>query len=161
MGNWSSTICISHVVKTINRYTMVIFGNFCLKNPITSYNFRKWIFLLNKHYWNGMPYLSKVWFFVGERAAELQAVKVGGWKKKSTTGLGRISVKPDWVAEFFFNHPNMTAGSLAALWPKEIHSTSLERSKPYLTTQTLYKSLAAILWYFISIQNTHISIVLI
>ena len=53
------------------------------------------------------------------------------------------------------------AGSSAALWPTETHSTSLERSKPPLLTQALFKSLEALLMYFISVQSTLISIVFI
>ena len=65
--------------------------------------------------------LSKevLWVFVGQRTAELPAIKVGGLKK---------------------------------------HSTFLERSKPPLLIQTLFKSLAALLMYFISVQSTLISI---
>ena len=47
--------------------------------------------------------------------------------------------------------------SSAALWPKETYSTSLERSKPLLLTYFLFKSLAALLRYFISSQSTLIS----
>ena len=39
-----------------------------------------------------------------------------------------------------------------------VNSTSLEKSKPSLLTQILSKSLAALLMYFISFQNTLISI---
>ena len=38
------------------------------------------------------------------------------------------------------------------------HSTSLERSKPFLLTQTLFKSLAVLLMYFIPIQKDLISL---
>ena len=44
----------------------------------------------------------------------------------------------------FFRSPTLTACSFAALWPRETHSTSFERSKPYLLTQSLSKSLAPI-----------------
>ena len=49
-------------------------------------------------------------------------------------------------------------GSSAVLLPRKTHSTSLERSKPPLLTQTLSKSLGALLVYFISVQSTLISI---
>ena len=38
------------------------------------------------------------------------------------------------------------------------HSTSVERSKPHLLTQALFKSLEALLMYFISVQIILISI---
>ena len=53
------------------------------------------------------------------------------------------------------------AGSSAALWPTETHSASLERSKPFLLTQSLLKSFVVFLMYSISVQTTLISIVLI
>ena len=62
------------------------------------------------------------------------------------------------VRQNFFKPPTLMAGSSAVLWPKKTHSTSLERSKPPLLTQTLSKSLAALLVYFISVQSTLISI---
>ena len=40
------------------------------------------------------------------------------------------------------------------------HSTSLERSKSPLLTQSMFKSLAALLIHFISVQSDLISIVL-
>ena len=61
-------------------------------------------------------------------------------------------------AEFFFKPPTLIAGSSVALQSKETHSTSLERSKPPLLTQSLSKSLAALLTYFISVQSDLISI---
>ena len=65
------------------------------------------------------------------------------------------------MAEFFFKPPTLTAGSSAPLKPKEAHSTSLERSKPRFLTQYMFKGITALLMYFISIQSTLISIVLI
>ena len=59
---------------------------------------------------------------------------------------------------FFFKPPTLIVGSSAALQPTETHSTSLERSKPFLLTQALFKSLAALLTYFISVQSDLISI---
>ena len=46
------------------------------------------------------------------------------------------------------------AGISVALWPTETHSTSLERSKLFLLTQLLFKSLEPHLKYFISVQST-------
>ena len=64
--------------------------------------------------------LEVLWVSVGQRAAELLAIKVG-------------------------------AGGSVAFQSTEIQSTFLERSKPLLLTQSLSKSLAALLVYFISI----------
>ena len=99
---------------------------------------------------------------VGQRAAELPAIKVGGQKKfcraarfePGSSAQGRS-------AEFYFWPPTLMAGCSAALWPTETHSTSFKRSKPPLLTQALSKSLEALLMYFISIQSTLISIVFI
>ena len=52
-------------------------------------------------------------------------------------------------------------GNFAALWTTETHSTFLERSKPPLLTQFLFKILAALLMYLISIQSDLISIAFI
>ena len=96
---------------------------------------------------------------VGQRAAEIRAVKVGGQKI-----ILPISLVRTWITRvgpfgrIFFKPPTLMAGSSAVLWPKKTHSTSLERSKPPLLTQTLFKSLAALLMYFISFQSTLISI---
>ena len=68
-----------------------------------------------------------------------------------TRPLGRILFWPS----------TLMAGSSAALWPTETQSTSIKRSKPPLLTQALFKSLEALLMYFISIQSTLISIVFI
>ena len=43
-------------------------------------------------------------------------------------------------------------------WATLTHSASLERSRPHLLTQSLFKSLAALLRYFLSAQSTFISI---
>ena len=64
-------------------------------------------------------------------------------------------------AKLFFKPTTLIAGSSAALWPTETHSTSFERSKPLLLTQYLSKSLEALSIYFISVQSTLISIGLI
>ena len=108
--------------------------------------------------------LSKevLWVSVGQRAAELPAIKVGGLKKILPNGPARvIRVRTGPLGRIFFWPPTLMAGSSAALWPTETHSTSLERSKPPLLTQALFKSLEALLMYFISIQSTLISIVFI
>ena len=105
--------------------------------------------------------LSKevLWVFVGQRTAELPAIKVGGLKKILPNGPARvIRVRTGPLGRIFFWPPTLMAGSSAALWPTETHSTSLERSKPLLLTQALSKSLEALLMYFISVQSTLISI---
>ena len=105
--------------------------------------------------------LSKevLWVFLGQRTAELPAIKVGGLKKILPNGPARvIRVRTGPLGRIFFKPPTLMAGSSAVLWPTKTHSTSLERSKPPLLTQTLSKSLAALLVYFISVQSTLISI---
>ena len=66
------------------------------------------------------------------------------------------SNRADWQNLFLLS--TLSAYSSAVLWSKKTHSTSLERSKPPLLTQTLSKSLTALLVYFISVQSTLISI---
>ena len=81
--------------------------------------------------------LSKevLWVSVGQRAADLRAVKVGDQKKFCWSAhCGRSGFKPGQLAEFFFWPPTLKARRFAALWPTEIHSTLLERSKPILLT---------------------------
>ena len=105
--------------------------------------------------------LSKevLWVFVGQRTAELPAIKVGGLKKILPNGLARvIRVRTRPLGRIFFKPPTLMAGSSAVLWSTKTHSTSLERSKVPLLTQTLSKSLAALLVYLISVQSTLISI---
>ena len=105
--------------------------------------------------------LSKevLWISVGQRAAELQAVKVGGQKNFLPIGPVRTRItRAGQIGRIFFWPPTLTAHSSAALWPTETHSTSLERSKPLLLTQFLFKSLAVLLKYFISVQSDLISI---
>ena len=106
--------------------------------------------------------LSKevLWVFVGQRTAELPAIKVGGLKKILPNGPARvIRVRTGPLGRIFFKPPTLMAGSSAVLWSTKTHSTSLERSKPPLLTQTLFKSLAVLLMYFVSIQSDLISIV--
>ena len=121
--------------------------------------------LLNRNCVNkGGLDLSKevLWVSVGQRAAELWAVKVGGQKKILPICPARaIRVRTGPIGRKFFWPPTLTACSSAALWPTETHSTSLERSKPLLLTHLLSKSLVALLTYFISVQNDLISKVLI
>ena len=108
--------------------------------------------------------LSKevLWVSLGQRAAELWAVKVGGQKKILPIAPVRTRITcAGPFGRIFFKPPTLMAGSSAVLWPTKTHSTSLERSKPPLLTQTLFKSLAALLMYFISVQSTLISIGLI
>ena len=108
--------------------------------------------------------LSKevLWVFVGQRTAKLPAIKVRGLKKILRNGPARvIRVRTGPLGRIFFKPPTLMAGSSAVLWPTKTHSTSLERSKPPLLTQTLSKSLAALLSYLISVQINLISILLI
>ena len=101
-----------------------------------------------------------LWVSVGQRAAELLAIKVGGQKKILPNGPERvIRVRTGPLGRIFFWPSTLMAGSSAALWPTETHSTSFKRSKPPLLTQALSKSLVALLMYFVSIQSTLISIV--
>ena len=97
---------------------------------------------------------------VGQRAADLWAVKVGGPKKILPIWPVRTRfARARLIGRIFFGPPTLTAPRSAALWPTETCSTSLERSKPPLLTQFLSKSLAGLLIYFISIQSDLISIV--
>ena len=105
--------------------------------------------------------LSKevLWVSVGQRAAVLQAVKVGGQKKILPIAPVRTRIaRAGLIGRIFFWPPTLTACKTAALWPTESHSTSLERSKPPLLTQILSKTLATLLTYFISVQSDLISI---
>ena len=110
----------------------------------------------------GLDLLKEVlWVSVGQRSAELQAVKV---RDKKNLPLHPAQAKQVWTGQsgrIYFWSPTWTARSSAALWPKQTHIASLERSKPLLLTQFLFNSLAALLKYFISIQNDLISIVFI
>ena len=108
--------------------------------------------------------LSKevLWIFVGQGTAELWSVKVGGQNKILPISPPRAKwVRTVPLGRNFFWPPTLTAGRSAALWYTETHSTSLERSKPPLLIQSLSKILAALLWCFVTIQSTLISIVLI
>ena len=105
--------------------------------------------------------LSKevLWVSVGQRAADLRAVKVGGQQiilliSPVRTRFARAGL----IGRIFCWPLTLTAHRFAALWPTETHSTSLERSKPPLLTQSLFKSLAVLLMYFISIHSDLISI---
>ena len=107
--------------------------------------------------------LSKevLWVSLGQRAAHLQAVKVGGQKKILPIGQGRTHfARAGPIGRILCWPPTLTACRSGALWPTETHSTSLERSKPLLLTQSMSKSLAALLINFIAIQRDIISIVL-
>ena len=103
--------------------------------------------------------LSKevLWVSVGQRAADLRALKVGGQKKFYRLARFEPASPAMGRSAHLFWHPTLTAHRFDALWPKEIHSTSLERSKPLLLTQSLFETLAALLTYFISIQSDLIS----
>ena len=90
--------------------------------------------------------LSKevLWVSVDQRAADLRAVKVEGWSYCPGIKPGPHSCGSRWAAgQDFFRSPTLTACSFAALWPTETHSTSFERSKPRLLTQSLSKRLEA------------------
>ena len=105
--------------------------------------------------------LSKevLWVSVGQKAAELPAIKVGGQKKILPSGPVRTRItRARPFGRIFFKLPTLMAGSFAVLWPTKTHSTSLKRSKPPLLTQTLFMSLAALLVYFMFVQSTLISI---
>ena len=65
------------------------------------------------------------------------------------------------MAEFPFKPPTLTARRSAAPGPTETHSTFFERSKSRLLTHFLFKTLAALLMYFISIESDLILIVFI
>ena len=99
--------------------------------------------------------LSKevLWVSVDQRAADLRTAKVGG-PVRTCFACARL------IGRIFFWPPTLTASSSATLWPTETHSTSLERSKPPLLTQFMFKSLAALLIHLISFQSDLISIVL-
>ena len=70
-------------------------------------------------------YNKILWVSVGKRAAELQAIKFGGWKKKITNPAARPDLKK------FVQPPNLMPCSSEALWPTYTNSTSLDRSKPH------------------------------
>ena len=100
-----------------------------------------------------------LWVSIGQWATDLQAVKVGGQKKILPISPARaIRVRTGAIGRIFFLPPTLTACKTAALWPTETHSTSLERSKSPLLTQSMFKSLAALLTYFFSVQSDLISI---
>ena len=68
--------------------------------------------------WWGLDLYKEVLLVsVGQRAAELPAVKVRGFKKNSATwpGAGTSVYKPGQMVEFFFKPPTLTAGSSAAI----------------------------------------------
>ena len=108
--------------------------------------------LLNRVWVNkgGLDVSKEVlWDSVGQRVAVLQAVKVGGQKEILPIARVRTRIaRAGLIGRIFFWPPTLTACKTAALWPTETHSTSLERSKPPLLTQSLYKSLASFLIHF-------------
>ena len=59
---------------------------------------------------------------------------------ESNTGRTRV-VRGAPRGSIFFRSPTLTAYSSSALWHAETHSTSFERSKPHLLTQSLSKRL--------------------
>ena len=95
------------------------------------------------------------------RSKESRATDCQSWRSKKILPIGPAQAKQirtGPLGRIFFKPPTLMAGSSAVLWPTKTHSTSLERSKPPLLTQTLSKSLAALLMHFISLQSTLISI---
>ena len=93
-----------------------------------------------------------LWVSVGQRTVKILAFKVESWKKILPIGLAWAKqVQTRKVGIILFCPPTLIAGSSGALWPTETQSTSLERSKPPLLTHSLFKTLAALLMYFISI----------
>ena len=85
--------------------------------------------------------LSKevLWVFVGQRTAELPAIKVGGLKKILPSGRVRTQFAcARKIGRILFQPLTLMAGSSVALWPTETTSTSLERSKPLLLTKSLF-----------------------
>ena len=105
--------------------------------------------VLNREFVNkGGLDLSKnvLWVSVGQGTADLRAIKVEGQKKNSADrpiagklGLNRADQKD------FLLHPTLAARRSAAPWPTETNSTFLERSKPPLLTQFLFKTLSELL----------------
>ena len=87
-------------------------------------------------------YFSKakevLWVSEGQKAVELTAIKVGAWRsKKNSAARPGIDESDSKWAEWqncFFLPLSLTAGTSAALWLRETHSTFLERSKPLLLT---------------------------
>ena len=70
--------------------------------------------------------LSKevLWVSVGQRVAQLQAVKVGGQQKILPSGLVRTRfARAGPIGRIFCWPPTLTACSYATLWPTETHST--------------------------------------
>ena len=75
--------------------------------------------LLNRDWVNkGGLDLSKevLWVSVGQWAADLRAVKVGGWKKNLPSGPVRTRfARAGPLGRIFFQPPTLTAGRSAAL----------------------------------------------
>ena len=84
--------------------------------------------LLDRDYVNrrGLDFSKEVlWVSVGQRAAELQAVKLGGQQKILPISQVRARfARTGLISRIFCWPPSLTACSSAALWPKETHSTS-------------------------------------
>ena len=98
---------------------------------------------------------------MGQRAVELGAVNFGDKKEfAEQPGAGEAGSNQANQQNLFWPS-TLTASGSAAHCLTETYSTSLERSKPYLMTKSLYQSLAALLGCFIFVQNILISIGLI
>ena len=92
--------------------------------------------LLNRDYVNrkGLDLSKEVlWVFVGQRAAEIRAVKVGGWKKILPSSPVRTRIARAGPSSRIFFQTSFFDSS-PALWPTKTHITSLEISKPSLLT---------------------------
>ena len=94
----------------------------------------------------GLDLSKKVlWVSFGQRALELQAVKIGSQQKILPSGLVRTRfARAGPIGRIFCCPPTLKACSSGALWPTDTHSTSLERSKPLLLTEYLFKRLEVV-----------------
>ena len=79
-----------------------------------------------------------MWISVCERAAKLQAFNVGGLKEILPLGQCRTTpCCPGLSPEQLDYAKSLMDHNFVALWPKETHSTSFGRSKPFLLTYVL------------------------
>ena len=98
------------------------------------------------------------------RSKDSRATSHQSWRfeKNSAERPGAGDPSSNRAARQNFIKPStLMAGSSAALRPTENRSTSLERSRPLMLTKSLFKSLAALLRHFISVQSILILIGLI
>ena len=85
--------------------------------------------------WNAASLLSRnyvnngvKWVSVGQRVVRLQAVKLLG--SRTQTRPNACGSNPAGK-ENFFKSTTLTPCNFVALWPRETHSTSMERSWPF------------------------------